>query len=243
MFYFVKTPWWLKKLYPRCTWDIPSREKVLYLTFDDGPHAEVTPFVLDTLQQYNAKGTFFCIGKNVATHKDIYRNMLDAGHRAGNHTFNHLNGWKATDQHYLKNILEAGKYIDSNLFRPPYGRITRFQVKLLTGIRNSPVNSNFSIIMWDVLSGDSTVVSENINAFGPAYTGSIPKKFNTIGDVLAGADGLDDDDDDVPAKAEPVKAAKPNKRLFDFGHWSLFGTSSMTGAGDPSPESRSGPVN
>ena len=77
----------------------------------------------------------------------------------------------------------------------------------------------------------------------PAYTGSIPKKFNTIGDVLAGADGLDDDDDDVPAKAEPVKAAKPNKRLFDFGHWSLFGTSSMTGAGDPSPESRSGPVN
>ena len=154
MFYFVKTPWWLKKLYPRCTWDIPSREKVLYLTFDDGPHAEVTPFVLDTLQQYNAKGTFFCIGKNVATHKDIYRSMLDAGHRAGNHTFNHLNGWKATDQHYLKNILEAGKYIDSNLFRPPYGRITRFQVKLLTGIRNSPVNSNFSIIMWDVLSGD-----------------------------------------------------------------------------------------
>ena len=154
MFYFVKTPWWLKKLYPRCIWDIPSSEKVLYLTFDDGPHPEVTPFVLETLQQYNAKGTFFCIGKNVATHKDIYRNMLDAGHRAGNHTFHHLNGWKATDEHYLKNILEAGKYIDSNLFRPPYGRITRFQVRLLTEIRNSPVNSNFNIIMWDVLSGD-----------------------------------------------------------------------------------------
>lgn len=154
MFYFVKTPWWLKKLYPRCIWDIPSGEKVLYLTFDDGPHPEVTPFVLDTLQQYNAKGTFFCIGKNVATHKEIYSNMLDAGHRAGNHTFHHLNGWKATDEHYLKNILEAGKYIDSNLFRPPYGRITRFQVKLLTEIRNSPVNNNFRIIMWDVLSGD-----------------------------------------------------------------------------------------
>jgi peptidoglycan/xylan/chitin deacetylase (PgdA/CDA1 family) len=154
MFYFVKTPWWLKKLYPRCVWDIPSGEKVLYLTFDDGPHPEVTPFVLDTLQQYNAKGTFFCIGKNVATNAAIYRNMLDAGHRAGNHTFHHLNGWKATDEHYLKNILEAGKYIDSNLFRPPYGRITRFQVRLLTEIRNSPVNSNFNIIMWDVLSGD-----------------------------------------------------------------------------------------
>jgi peptidoglycan/xylan/chitin deacetylase (PgdA/CDA1 family) len=154
MFYFVKTPWWLKKLYPRCVWDIPAREKVLYLTFDDGPHPEVTPFVLDTLKQYNAKATFFCIGKNVAAHKDVYRSMLDDGHRAGNHTFHHLNGWKATDEHYLKNILEAGKYIDSNLFRPPYGRITRFQVKLLSGIRNSPVNNNFSIIMWDVLSGD-----------------------------------------------------------------------------------------
>lgn len=154
MFYFVKTPWWLKKLYPRCIWDIPSSEKVLYLTFDDGPHPEATPFVLNTLQQYNAKATFFCIGKNVAAHKDLYRSILDGGHRAGNHTFHHLNGWKATDEHYLKNILEAGKYIDSNLFRPPYGKITRFQVKLLTGIRNSPVSSNFSIIMWDVLSAD-----------------------------------------------------------------------------------------
>jgi peptidoglycan/xylan/chitin deacetylase (PgdA/CDA1 family) len=154
MFYFVKTPWWLKRLYKRCVWDIPAREKVLYLTFDDGPHPEITPFVLDTLKQYNAKATFFCIGKNVAAHNEVYRAMLDNGHRAGNHTFHHLNGWKATDELYLKNILEAGKYIDSNLFRPPYGRITRFQVKLITGIRNSPMNNNFSIIMWDVLSGD-----------------------------------------------------------------------------------------
>lgn len=154
MFYFVKTPWWLKKLYPGCIWDIPAGDKVLYLTFDDGPHPQVTPFVLDTLKQYNAKATFFCIGKNVAAHKDIYSNMLDDGHRAGNHTFHHLNGWKSTDEQYLRNILEAGKYIDSNLFRPPYGKITRFQVKLLTGIRNSPMNNNFNIIMWDVLSGD-----------------------------------------------------------------------------------------
>lgn len=154
MFYFVKTPWWLKKLYPGCIWDIPAGDKVLYLTFDDGPHPQVTPFVLDTLKQYNAKATFFCIGKNVAAHKGIYSNMLDDGHRAGNHTFHHLNGWKSTDEQYLRNILEAGKYIDSNLFRPPYGKITRFQVKLLTGIRNSPMNNNFNIIMWDVLSGD-----------------------------------------------------------------------------------------
>jgi peptidoglycan/xylan/chitin deacetylase (PgdA/CDA1 family) len=157
MLYFVKTPWWLKKLYPRCIWDIAVKEKIIYLTFDDGPHPVVTPFVLDTLKQYNAKATFFCIGKNVVAHADIYRRVLDEGHRVGNHTFNHLNGWKVSDELYLKNILEAGRYIDSSLFRPPYGKITRFQVKLLTGIRNSPVNSNFKIIMWDVLSGDFDV--------------------------------------------------------------------------------------
>jgi peptidoglycan/xylan/chitin deacetylase (PgdA/CDA1 family) len=157
MFYFVKTPWLLKKLYPRCIWDIPVKEKVIYLTFDDGPHPAATPFVLDTLKQYNALATFFCIGKNVVEHPGIYRNILDAGHRIGNHTFNHMNGWKVRDENYIQNILEAGKYIDSNLFRPPYGRITKFQVKLLTEIKNSPMNKNFSIIMWDVLSGDFDV--------------------------------------------------------------------------------------
>ena len=154
MFYFVKTPWLLKKLYPRCVWDIPGKENAVYLTFDDGPHPAVTSFVLDLLQQYEAKATFFCIGKNVIAHHEIFRNIIDEGHRIGNHTFDHLNGWKVRDEQYIKNILEAGKYIDSNLFRPPYGRITHFQVKLLSGIRNTPASRNFSIIMWDVLSGD-----------------------------------------------------------------------------------------
>jgi peptidoglycan/xylan/chitin deacetylase (PgdA/CDA1 family) len=177
MLYFVKTPWWLKRLYPSCVWDIPVKEKILYLTFDDGPHPVVTPFVLDQLQQYHAKGTFFCIGKNVAAHPEIYRRILDEGHRTGNHTNNHLNGWKVTDELYLQNILGAGKYIDSNLFRPPYGRITRFQVKLLTGIRNSPVNNNFSIIMWDVLSGDFDVALSaeacSLNVIKQAQPGSV----------------------------------------------------------------------
>lgn len=154
MLYFSKTPWWLKSLYPRCVWHIPVAEKILYLTFDDGPNPTATPYVLDTLKKYNAKATFFCIGKNVIGHTDIYRRILDEGHRVGNHTFNHYNGWKVSDEQYLQNILQAGKYIDSNLFRPPYGKITRFQVKLLSGIKNSPASSNFRIIMWDVLSGD-----------------------------------------------------------------------------------------
>ncbi|NII23842.1 polysaccharide deacetylase family protein [Pseudoflavitalea sp. X16] len=155
MFYFVKTPWLLKKLYSRCTWHIPSREKTIYLTFDDGPHPTVTPYVLDVLQQYKAKATFFCIGKNVVEHPAIYRRILDEGHRTGNHTHNHLNGWKVKNDQYINNIIEAAKHIDSNLFRPPYGRITQFQVKILSGIAAYKGSGrNLQIIMWDVLSGD-----------------------------------------------------------------------------------------
>lgn len=155
MFYFVKTPWLLKQLYPGCTWHIPTRDKVIYLTFDDGPHPTATPFVLDALQRYQAKATFFCIGKNVVEHPGIYRRILDEGHRTANHTHNHLNGWKVKNDEYISNILEAARYIDSNLFRPPYGKITAFQVKLLTGTAAyKRSDRNFRIIMWDVLSGD-----------------------------------------------------------------------------------------
>ncbi len=136
MFYTIKTPWLLKRImYPSLIWDKPAEEKILYLTFDDGPHINATPFVLDQLKQYNAKATFFCIGKNVVQHPAIYRRILDEGHKAGNHTFSHLNGWKTNDKIYFKNIFEAAKYIDSDLFRPPYGRITKFQASVLTGTR------------------------------------------------------------------------------------------------------------
>ncbi len=148
MFYFVKTPWLLKKTYSSCIWDIPGKEKKIYLTFDDGPHQTATPFVLETLKKFNAKATFFCIGKNVAEHPDTYKQILLNGHRVGNHTHNHLNGWKVSDKEYFENILEAKKYIDSNLFRPPYGRISRFQ------LNNLCAHTNFRIVMWDVLSAD-----------------------------------------------------------------------------------------
>lgn len=116
MFYFVKTPWLLKKFYPSCIWDIPTQEKIIYLTFDDGPHPVATPFVLDELKKHNAKATFFCIGKNVAEQPDIYKRILNEGHRVGNHTHNHVNGWKTSDSGYISNIEQAEKYIDSNLF-------------------------------------------------------------------------------------------------------------------------------
>ena len=149
MFYLVKTPLWLKKIYPSCLWNLPRGDKKIYLTFDDGPHPVATPFVLDTLQAYQAKATFFCIGKNVELYPEMYKRILLEGHRVGNHTHNHLNGWKAEDAGYLDNVLMAARCIDSDLFRPPYGRITRFQIDCLT--KPQP---GFRIIMWDVLSGD-----------------------------------------------------------------------------------------
>ena len=131
MFYFIKTPLLLKKLYPECVWNIETKENEIYLTFDDGPHPEATLFVLDELKKYNAKATFFCIGKNVKEHFDIYKQMISEGHKPGNHTFNHLNGWKTADKKYLDDIKQAADIIDSQFFRPPYGRATKFQIKAL----------------------------------------------------------------------------------------------------------------
>ena len=144
--YLVKSPWWLKRFYPTLTWSIPTEAKEVYFTFDDGPHPTITPMVLDTLKEYNAKATFFCIGKNVRNHPAIYRRILDEGHAIGNHTYNHLNGWKTKDAAYIKNVIVAAEYIDSKLFRPPYGRISKFQITQL--------QPAYKIIMWDVLSGD-----------------------------------------------------------------------------------------
>lgn len=152
MFYFVKTPWWLRKLYPMAVWAMPATEPVLYLTFDDGPHPEITPQVLSLLKQYNATATFFCVGDNVRKFPETYRMIIDAGHAVGNHTHNHLNGWKTPDAAYLDNIALASTYIDSHLFRPPYGKITRFQLSQLSLPR-----FRLKAIMWSVLSGDFDV--------------------------------------------------------------------------------------
>lgn len=149
MLYLVRTPWWIKRfIYPVYDWNMPAGQKKLYLSFDDGPHPTATPFVLDTLKQYRAKASFFCIGKNVAAYPELYKRVLLEGHAVGNHTQNHLNGWKTGDAAYLANIVEASQYIDSKLFRPPYGRITRFQA------RQVQKRLGLRVVMWSVLSGD-----------------------------------------------------------------------------------------
>lgn len=155
MVYLVKTPGWIKKIFPRRTWEITTEKNELFLSFDDGPHPVQTHFVLDELKKYNAKATFFCIGKNVTEHPEVYRRILEEGHAVGNHTHNHLNAWKVSNTEYLENTRLASRYIDSKMFRPPYGKISSFLVNQLL----SPAYS-LKTIMWTVLSGDfDTTVS------------------------------------------------------------------------------------
>lgn len=145
--YFVKPPALLKCLYPdNLMWRKPS-EDTIYLSFDDGPHPIATSFALDELKRYNAKATFFCIGKNVSLHSDIYQRILTEEHVVGNHTQNHLNGWKTSTEIYLKNVQSAAAIIDSGLFRPPYGRIRKSQAAAI-------LEQGFKIVMWDILCGD-----------------------------------------------------------------------------------------
>jgi peptidoglycan/xylan/chitin deacetylase (PgdA/CDA1 family) len=151
MKYFIKTPWWLKKIYPNRLWNVETKEKVIYLTFDDGPHPVATPFVLDELKKFDAKATFFCIGKNVVDQPAIYKRILEEGHSVGNHTQNHLNGWKTVTLDYLADVKEAASHIKSDLFRPPYGKIKRIQAN---GISKAMNTTSAKIVMWDILSGD-----------------------------------------------------------------------------------------
>jgi len=144
--YLVKTPKVLKRTYPKYLWDFTSIEKTIFLTFDDGPTPEVTSWVLDELKKYDAKATFFCIGKNVEQLPDLFNEILAQGHTIGNHTYSHLNGWETKSFPYLKDLVKCSKVFRSNLFRPPYGKLTRFQAKAIL--------SDYTIVMWDVLSAD-----------------------------------------------------------------------------------------
>ncbi len=132
----------LKKM----TWNINGDSRSVYLTFDDGPTPEVTHWVLDLLDQYKAGGTFFCLGRNVDAHPDIYNEIVKRGHSVGNHTYSHMKGYSASVNRYMDDIRIAGELIDSRLFRPPYGRILPRQVRA--------VSPHYKIIMWEVLSVD-----------------------------------------------------------------------------------------
>lgn len=140
-------PSWLSDRFESFVWHKDRSAPVVYLTFDDGPAPLVTDFVLDTLDAYDFKATFFCIGDCVQQHPFLYARLQEKGHNIGNHTQNHLNGWKVDKDSYLENVSLARKHIDSTLFRPPYGKLTPRKV---TGLKDA----GYTIVLWDVLSGD-----------------------------------------------------------------------------------------
>jgi peptidoglycan-N-acetylglucosamine deacetylase len=179
-FYWTKTNWFIKQIFSNYVWDIPNDGNKVYLTFDDGPTPKITEWVLAELQKYNAKATFFCIGKNIEKHPEILKKVIDNGHSIGNHTYNHENGWKTAVKEYLENtkrcetaILNLQSKIcnlKSKIFRPPYGKIKPSQSRKLRQL-------GYKIIMWDVLSGDfdESITTEKCleNAISNVTSGSI----------------------------------------------------------------------
>lgn len=143
----ARVPQWLKMLYPKRIWQMDVHEKTLFISFDDGPHEIITPQVLDILEKHRAKATFFCLGKNVLQHPSIFERIIAEGHAVGNHSHHHLNGWKSTDEEYLDDVVAASRWIPSNLFRPPYGRLKSSQARRLQA-------AGFKVVMWSVLSAD-----------------------------------------------------------------------------------------
>ena len=166
----------IKTLFFNQVWTIPNNEKKIYLSFDDGPIPEVTPWVLNVLKQYNVKATFFCIGDNVRKYPEVFKQIISEGHQIANHSFNHLNGWKTDSKKYIENVIEAENEISKltnsslKLFRPPYGKIKPNQSYKLRKL-------GFKIIMWDIISKDYDVnllpINCELNVIQNVSSGSI----------------------------------------------------------------------
>lgn len=172
-------PRFVPRLYPERIWAFSRESNSVYLTFDDGPIPGITPWVLDELKKHEAKATFFCIGENVANHPEIFKRIFAEGHAVGNHTYNHLNGWKTETSEYIENVLKCEESLKSNsdayqgsklLFRPPYGRIKSSQAKLLQ-------NKGYKIVMWEIISYDfdASISEEEClqNVLGKIRPGSV----------------------------------------------------------------------
>lgn len=144
--FIEQPPLFYRVLFPECVWRLHRKRKCVYLTFDDGPIPEITPWVLDTLDHYGVKATFFCVGDNVRKYPELFEEIKRRGHNVGNHTMNHLQGIKVTSRRYLRNVLEAHRYIKSPLFRPPHG--------LLRWAQASVLREHFTIVMYDLVTRD-----------------------------------------------------------------------------------------
>lgn len=163
-------------LYRGSQWRFNTDEKVVYLTFDDGPIPEITPWVLDLLDKYGIKAVFFCVGDNVRKYPEIYRMVLERGHTVGNHTFHHLQGWKVTTETYIRDVEDAAKLIGSKLFRPPHGHMRLPQFYAL--------RKKYKIIMWDVVPRDYSRLMTAGQVFEAV------KKYTRNGSIIVFHDSL-----------------------------------------------------
>lgn len=143
---FIRPPQIIRHFYKDALWRMNKHEPKIFLTFDDGPIPELTPWILDLLNKYQIKATFFCVGENIDKYPDIFNHIIKDGHQVGNHTYNHLKGWNVTTNSYIENVMKCQTAITSNLFRPPYGKISKSQHKILV--------RHFKVVFWDVLSYD-----------------------------------------------------------------------------------------
>lgn len=146
MIWYQTIPSWLQSLFPSLIWQKPAEKPVVYLTFDDGPHPEISLWVSSQLKQYDIKATFFCVGDNVRKYPETIAALQAQGHQFGNHTMHHIKGWSHSTESYLHDIELCHQQLNTNLFRPPYGRITTNQIKAL--------KNKFRIVMWSLLSCD-----------------------------------------------------------------------------------------
>lgn len=178
---------------PGLLWEIPNRKNYLYLTFDDGPVPQVTPKLLDLLDNYDVKATFFMVGDNVNKYPDLLQLVISRGHAVGNHSYNHIKGWSVSDEVYFENVKKASDLIPGNLFRPPYGRITPNQAKHLT--------LNYRVVMWSILSEDYNT------SITPEKTFSNVKKNLKSGSIIVFHDSIKAEKNMFPALKQSIEYA------------------------------------
>ncbi len=163
-------------IYCGSVWRLPAKEKCVYLTFDDGPIPEMTPWVLEMLDRYGIKATFFCVGDNVRKYPEVYRMVCERGHSVGNHTFNHIQGICSQTSNYMKNVDKAAELIDSHLFRPPHGHMRLSQWARL--------KKKYRVIMWDVVTRD---YSPHMTANGVL---NVVKRYTRNGSIIVFHDSI-----------------------------------------------------
>lgn len=196
----VHFPGWLTSRFPSAIWRMPTGNKTVYLTFDDGPIPEVTPSILEILEEHNIKATFFCVGENVSKYPAIYQQVIDAGHSVGNHTYNHIQGFKHNTESYIANVKKAEKLIDSDLFRPPHGSLKPRQY--------AKIIEQFKLIMWDVISCD---YDQHLK---PEQCFKHVKSFARDGSIITFHDSLKAEKNVIPALKMSIEYL--SKEGFEF---------------------------